>query len=66
MCNASPSRKVLVKRYWLGPVVMLLPVSPFENRESCTKKLDKVFRVIQDADLPLDLGGMFVCWVSEH
>ena len=38
---------------------------PLFNRKSCVKNLDKVFGMIQDAYLPLDLGGLFVCWVSE-
>ena len=38
---------------------------PFFNRKSCANNLDKVFGMIQDADLPLDLGGLFVFWVSE-
>ena len=29
MWGASPSRKVLVKLYWLGPVMMALPMIPF-------------------------------------
>ena len=38
---------------------------PFFNRKSCAKNLDKVLGMTQDADLPLDLGGLLVCRVIE-
>ena len=38
---------------------------PLFNCKSCAKNLDKVLGMIQDADLPLDLGGLFVGRVSK-
>ena len=38
---------------------------PLFNRKSCAKKLDKVPGMTQYADLLLDLGGLFVGWVSK-
>ena len=29
------------------------------------KNLDEILGVVQDADLPLDLGGLFVAWVGK-
>ena len=33
---------------------------PLFNHKSCAKNLDKVLGMIQDADIPLDIGGLFV------
>ena len=44
---------------------MALPVSPFFNQKSCAKNIDEILGVIQDADHPLDLGGLFVGRVSK-
>ena len=38
---------------------------PFFNCKYCAKNLDKVLGMIQYADLPLDIGGLFVCRVSK-
>ena len=38
---------------------------PVFNRKSFAKNLDKILGMIQDADLPLDLGVLFVYWVTE-
>ena len=64
MRSASPSRKVLVKRYLFGPVVMALPIRLFFDEKSCSKNLNKIIRVVKNADFLLDLGAMFVAWVG--
>ena len=38
---------------------------PFLNRKSCAKNLNKVLGMIQDADILLDLGGLFVGQISK-
>ena len=38
---------------------------PLFDSKSCSKNLDDILEVVQDADLPLDLGGLLVAWVGK-
>ena len=56
----GPGETVLI-----GPRCDGVTYDPLFNRKSCAKNLDEILGMIQDADLPLDLGGMFVGRVSK-
>ena len=56
----GPGETVLI-----GPCCDGVTCDPFFNCKSFAKNLDKVLGMIQDSYLPLDLGGLFVCRVSE-
>ena len=58
--DKGPGETVLI-----GPRCDGVTCDTLFNRKSCAKNLDKVFGMIQDADLPLDLGGLFVCLVRK-
>ena len=38
---------------------------PLFDRKSCANNLDEILGVVQDADLPLDLVGLFVAWFDK-
>ena len=50
----------------IGSRCYCVTCDPLFNRKSLAKNHDKVLGMIQDADLPLDLGGLFVCPVSKY
>ena len=44
---------------------LFLSASRLGDSKSCSKNLDEIIGVAQDADLPLDLGAVFVAWVGK-
>ena len=65
MKKCFPIKKGSGETVLIGPRCDGVTCDPLLNRKSCAKNLDKVLGMIQDADLPLDLGGLFVGWVSK-
>ena len=60
-----PVKKGSGETVLIGSHCGVVTCDPFFNRKYCAKNLDKGLGMIQDADLPLDLGGMFVGRVSK-
>ena len=65
IAQCFPVKKGLGETVLIGSCCDAVTCDPFFNRKSCAKNLDKVFGMIQDADLPLDLGALFVAWVGK-
>ena len=58
--DEGPSETVLI-----GPCGDGVTCQPQLDRKSCAKNLNEKLGVVQDAELPLDLGGLFVAWVGK-
>ena len=54
-----------------GETVLIWPsgdgvaCQPLFDIKSCSKNLNEILGVVQDADLLLDLGAVFVAWVGK-
>ena len=60
-----PVKKGYGETVLIGPRCDGVTCDPLLNRKSCAKNLDKVLGMIQDADLLIDLGVLFVDRVSK-